>query len=183
MATVFMAIGAGMASAGTAAAGLFGASAAGAATGAAATAGSAAVTISQVLSAGSALAAIGQGFASRKQARDQAAFGQAEAAQEEAAGAGRTRDLAREYAELRSRQSVVQLANGLDIGVGTPVNVATATQYQAERNMSVTRENTRNRARTARLRSRGLLAEGNAALVAGFGRAADIAGDAYQLTG
>lgn len=188
MATVFAAIGAGVSAASTAVTGLFtagGAAAAGATTAAAgaATAGSAITTLSQVLSAGSALAAIGQGFAANAQAKTQAAFANAEAMQEEAAGAGRARDLAKEYAELRSEQAVIQLGNGLDIGVGTPVNVAEATKKNAERNLSVTRENTRNRARMSRLRGRGLLQDGRAALLGGFGRAAGIGLDAYKLTG
>lgn len=182
MSTVFAAIGAGVAAASSAVGGLFTAAGAAGATSAAAV-GTSAATISQVLSAGSALAAIGQGFAANSQAKTQAAFAQAEAAQEEAAGAGRARDLAREYAELRSEQSVIQLANGLDIGVGTPVNVAEATQKQADRNLSVTRENTRNRARMSRLRGRGLMSEGKASLMGGFGRAAGIGLDAYKLTG
>jgi len=187
MATVFAAIGAGVSAASASVAGLFtagGTAAAGAtAAGGAAAAGSSIATISQVLSAGSALAAIGQGFAANAQAKTEAAFARAEAVQEEAAGAARARDLAREYAELRSEQSVIQLGNGLDIGVGTPVNVAEATRNQAERNLSVTRENTRNRARMARLRGRGLLSEGRASLLGGFGKAAGIGLDAYQLTG
>ena len=184
MATVFAAIGAGVSAASASVAGLFtaGGTAAAGATGAAA-AGSSVATISQVLSAGSALAAIGQGFAANAQAKTEAAFARAEAVQEEAAGAARARDLAREYAELRSEQSVIQLGNGLNIGVGTPVNVAEATRNQAERNLSVTRENTRNRARMARLRGRGLLSEGRASLLGGFGKAAGIGLDAYQLTG
>jgi hypothetical protein len=140
-------------------------------------------TISTVLSAGSALAAIGQGFAANNQAKTQAAFAETEAAQNEAAGAQQASDLAREYAALRSEQSVIQLANGLDIGVGTPVNVAEATSRQADRNLSVTRENTRNRSRMSRMRGRGLLSEGKAALVGGFGRSAAIGLDAMQLTG
>ena len=172
------------AAAGTAAAGTAAAGTAAAGTAATATAaGTSLATISKVLSAGSALASIGQGFAAHAKAKTDAAFAQAEAAQEEAAGAARARDLAREYAELRSEQSVIQLGNGLDIGVGTPVNVAEATRNQAERNLSVTRENARNRARMSRLRARGLLSEGRASLLRGFGKAAGIGLDAYKLTG
>lgn len=181
MATVFAAIGAGVSSAASAVGGLFGTGASAAsATGAA---GATTTTLSQVLSAGSALAAIGQGFAAKSNADTQAAFAETEAAQEKAAGAGRARDLAREHAELRSEQSVIQLANGLDIGVGTPVNVADATKRQAERNLSVTRENTRNRSRMARLRGRGLMSEGRSSLLGGFGKAAGIGLEAAQLTG
>jgi hypothetical protein len=197
MSSVFIAIGTALASAGAAmglgaaatgaaaagAATATGVGAAGAATAGAAATGAATVTLSQVLSAGSALAAIGQGFAANAQAKTQAAFARAEATQEEAAGAARTRDLAKEYAELRGEQTVIQLANGLDIGVGTPVNIADATRRQADRNVSVTRENTRNRSRMARLRSRGLLSEGKASLAAGFGKAAGIGADSFQLTG
>jgi hypothetical protein len=183
MATVFAAIGASLASVGVGTAAAAGTAAATtAATGVLGT-GLSISTISTVLSAGSALAAIGQGFAANNQAKTQAAFAKTEASQNEAAGAQQASDLAREYAALRSEQSVIQLANGLDIGVGTPVNVAEATSRQADRNLSVTRENTRNRSRMSRLRGRGLLSEGKAALVGGFGRAGAIGLDAFQLTG
>lgn len=196
MSSVFAAIGTGIAAMATGGASLFASAAAGGATAAAGTTAAAATTataataggglfttLSQVLSAGSALAAIGQGMSAKYQAEAQASFAQAEAAQEEAAGAGRARDLAREYAELRSEQTVIQLGNGLDIGVGTPVNVGEATKKQAERNLSVTRENTKNRAALSRLRSRGLMSEGRSSMLAGFGKAASIGLDSLQLTG
>lgn len=187
MATVFTAIGTAVASASSTVAGLFGgATAAGSAAGAAgsaAAAGSGAVTLSQVLSAGSALAAIGQGFAAKSAAEDQAAFAFAQAEQEKAVGAAKARDLAREYAELRGEQQVIQLANGLDIGIGTPVSVAESTKKLAERNMDITRKTADNRAAMARLRGRGLMSEAKASMLAGFGKAASIGVDAYQLTG
>jgi hypothetical protein len=184
MATVFTAVGAAVASASAGAATFFGgAGAATAGAGAAATAGSGIVTLSQVLSAGSALAAIGQGISASRSARDQAAFANVQAVQEEAQGAAQARDLAREYAELTGEQRVIQLANGLDIGIGTPVNVAESTKRLAERNLDVTRQNASNRASMSRLRSRGLMSEARASMLAGFGGAAQIGVDAYQLTG
>lgn len=182
MATVFMAIGTAVSSAAASVGTMFaGAGAAGA--GAAAAAGSGVVTLSQVLSAGSALAAIGQGVAASRAAKDQAAFARAQAVQEQAQGAAQSRDLAREYAELTGEQKVIQLANGLDIGVGTPVNVAESTKRLAERNLDVTRQNADNRAAMSRLRARGLMSEARSSMLAGFGRAAQIGVDAYQLTG
>lgn len=189
MATVFAAIGTAVSSASAGVASFFGgagAAGAGAASGAAAGAGAAAgtaTTISQVLSVGSALAAIGQGVAASRAAKDQAAFAEAQAVQEQAQGAAQARDLAREYAELTGEQKVIQLANGLDIGIGTPVNVAQSTQRQAERNLDTTRQNARNRASISRLRSRGLMSEARSSLVSGFGRAGQIGADAFQLTG
>ena len=177
MATMFAAIGSAVASASSAASTWF--SSATAAASAAGTAG----TISNVLSAGSALAAIGQGFAARGAARDQAAFARAEEAQVKAAGAAEARDLAREYESLRSEQQVIQLANGLDIGTGTPADIGAATQRQADRNLDMTRQNASNRASMSRLRSRGLLSEGRSSLMAGFGSAAQTGLSAYQLTG
>lgn len=176
MATVFAAIGTAVSSAVTSVGTMF--SGAGAAA-----AGSGAVTMSQVLSAGSALAAIGQGMAASRAAKDQAAFARAQAAQEQAQGAAQARDLAREYAELTGEQKVIQLANGLDIGVGTPVNVAESTKRLAERNLNVTRQNADNRAAMSRLRARGLMSEARSSMLAGFGNAVNIGLDAYQLTG
>lgn len=178
MATVFTAVGAAVAKGAAAAKGLFaGASAAGAAG-----AGTGVLGISQALSAGSALAAIGQGVAASARARTQAEFAKAQAAQEKAQGASEARDFAREYRELISEQRVVQLANGLDIGVGTPVNIAESTKRQAERNLSMTRENARNRSAIARLRGRGLMAEGRASLIGGLGRAGQIGARAFYET-
>ncbi len=189
MATVFMAIGTAVSSAaasvGTmfAGAGAAGAGASAAAGAGAAAAGSGVVTLSQMLSAGSALAAIGQGVAASRAAKDQAAFARVQGLQEQAQGAAQSRDLAREYAELTGEQKVIQLANGLDIGIGTPVNVAESTKRLAERNLDVTRSNADNRAAMSRLRSRGLMSEARSSMLAGFGRAAQIGVDAYQLTG
>jgi hypothetical protein len=180
MAAIFPAVGA-------AVSGLFaggGAAAAGAAAATTATtAASGVLTLSKVLSAGSALAAIGQGFMANAQAKTQAAFAEAEADQELAAGAVKARDLSKEYAELRSEQEVIQLANGLDLGTGTPGNVGQATQKVADRNLEITRKNASYRASSARLRARGLMQEGRAALFGGFQRAASIGLDSYQLTG
>jgi hypothetical protein len=178
MAAVFPAVG-------SAIAGLFtggGVAAAGAATTAAATAGSGVLTLSKVLSAGSALVAIGQGFAARADAKTQAAFAMAEGEQEKAAGASKARDLAKEFASLKSEQEVVQLANGLDLGTGTPQNIGQATQKVADRNIEQTRKNADYRAASARLRARGLLSEGRAALFGGFTKAAGTMIDSYQLT-
>lgn len=182
MATVFMAIGTAVSTAATSIGSFFGAGGAAAGAGAAAS-GSGVVTLSQVLSAGSALAAIGQGIAASGRMRDEAAFARAQAVQEEAQGAAKARDLAREYAELTGEQRVIQLANGLDIGVGTPVNIAESTKRLAERNLDVTRQTADNRAAMARLRARGLMSEARSSMLAGFGRAAQIGLDSYRLTG
>jgi len=173
MAAIIPAIGAAVTKASVFAKGLF----------AAAGTGSAFTTISTALSAGSALAAVGGGIAANRRAKTEAAFARAGAAQEEAKGATRAAAIAREFEELRSEQTVIQLANGLDIGVGTPVNVARSAARAAERNISITRENARNRANISRLRSRGLLSEGRASLLAGFGRAGSIGADALATVG
>lgn len=173
MAMIFTAIGSAITSAGGA-----GAAAAGAAA-----AGSGVVTLSNVLSAGSALAAIGQGMSQRNQLEAQAQFAQTQAAQEEAAGAQQARNLAREYAELRGEQQVIQLANGLDIGVGTPVSVGQSTARMADRNLDITRRNAGNRAAMSRLRARGLMSEARASMMQGFGSALSTGLNAYQLTG
>lgn len=149
----------------------------------AATTATVASTISNVLSAGSALAAIGQGMAGASAAKAQASLLDAQAAQERAEGAQQARDLAREYRELVGEQKVAMLANGLDIGTGSGANVIQATQAVAERNISVTRENARNRSAMTRLRSRGLLSEARASLMQGIGSAGQIGLDAYRMTG
>lgn len=187
MATMILAAGTAISSAvttaGAAVSSMFGGGAAAAGAGAAASAGKGVVTLSRVLSAGSALASIGQGIAASNTAKANAAIASAQADQEEAAGASKARDLAREYRELTSEQRVIQLANGLDIGVGTPVSVRESSKRMAERNISTTRENAGNRAAISRLRSRGLMSEARASMMGGFGRAATIGLDSYQLTG
>lgn len=154
----------------------------GAAAGAAAVAGTAS-TLSTVFSVGSALASIGGGIAANNRAKTEAAWARTEEEQEMEKGAEQARDLSREYAALRSEQDVIQLANGLDIGVGTPVNIAQATQRQATRNLETTRKTARQRSRMARVRSRGLLAEGRASLLGGIGGALATGLNATQLTG
>jgi len=186
MAQVFLAVGAAVSKAGAFLFGTGAGAGAGAAAGAAstaATAGKGILTLSKALSVGSALMAVGQGIAANNQAKTEAAFANTQADQEVAAGAARARDLSREYAELRSEQSVIQLANGLDIGIGTPMNVADATRRTADRNLSTTRQNAQYRAASARLRGRGLLAEGRASMVNATVRAGQIGLDAFQLTG
>lgn len=180
MAQVFMAVGAAVSKG---AAFLFGTGqAAGAAT-TAATAGKGIATLSRVFSVGSALAAVGQGIAANRQAKTEAAFANAQAEQEAAQGAVARRDLSREYAELRSEQDAIMLANGLDIGLGTPVNVTEATKRTADRNLDTSRRNTEYRVAATRMRGRGLLAEGRASLLNAGVRAGTIMLDNYQLTG
>jgi hypothetical protein len=184
MATVFMAIGTAVSSAAASVGTLFAGT--GAKTAVALTTAktaSSVISLSQVLSAGSALAAIGQGVAASQTAKDQARFAEVEAAQNLAQGASQARDLARQYAELTGEQKVIQLANGLDIGVGTPVNVRESTAKLADRDLDNTRKNSSNRAAMSRLRSRGLMSEARSSLAAGFGGAAQIGANAFQLTG
>lgn len=145
--------------------------------------GSALTAVSGALSIGSALSAIGQGKAQATKLQTEAMFAMAQGEQEKALGAAKARDLAREYAELSGEQQVIQLANGLDIGVGTPVSVRESTKRLNERNLDVTRKTARNRAAMQRLRSRGLMSEAKASVLAGYGRAGNIAVDAIQTLG
>jgi len=163
MATMFMAIGAAIAPAAGAV--------------------SALSTVSTVLSIGSAFAAIGKGAAERSRLKQEAKFAEIEAQDEELAGAERARDLAREFETLRADQTVVQLANGLDVGVGTPVNIGEATRREATRRIGISRKNTQRRARMARLRSRGLMSESRAAFTGGLLNAGGILVDEFRLTG
>ena len=139
--------------------------------------------LSTALSIGGALASISQGAAKSRRLKQEASFAEVEATEETRAGATKAANLAREYADLRSEQTVIQLANGLNIGVGTPVSIANATQRQADRNTSITRENAQNRSKMARLRSRGLLSEARGALSGSFVNAGQIGAQALQLTG
>lgn len=139
--------------------------------------------VSGALSIGMALSSINQGKAAESRLMAESAGAMAAAEQEEAAGAARARDLSREYAELTGEQAVVQLANGLDIGVGTPVSVRQSTKRLNEQNLDVTRRTASNRAAMQRLRSRGLMSEAKASLAGGYGRAAGVAVDAIQLLG
>ncbi len=148
------------------------------------------LTLTNVMTAGSALAAVGsgimsikQGYAQADQLKTEAAFAGAAAEQERAAGASQALDLAREYAALTSEQTVVQLANGLDVGTGTPVNIRESTKRQADRSIDTTRENARNRSAMQRLRQRGLMTEARAAISGGYGQALKTGFNAYQLLG
>jgi hypothetical protein len=196
MATLFAGIGAALGGGGAAAAGGAAAgAAAGATAGAAATGGGlfggllggagggGVVSLSNILTAGSALMSIAQGMAASKRLKTEAAFADAQAAQEEASGAQERAALAKEYAELTSEQMAIQLANGLDVGTGTPMNVAAATKRQADRNLDITRQNARNRAAMQRLRSRGLMSEARGAMMGGFAGALGTIRQQAQLVG
>lgn len=188
MAQAFIAIGtalsgggAAAATAGTAAsAGFAGGAAAGGVTGAL---GGVASTLSTVLSIGSALSAIGSGFAQANAKKDQAAQIAVQNAQSRAADAQKRASMAEEFADLVSDQQAVQLANGLNPGVGTPASVRKATTQFAERNLATSRENTRTRSQVARLQRRSLFRGANTAILGGFTQAAGIGADALQAVG
>ena len=135
------------------------------------------------ISAISALTSIGQGIAASRRQRTEAAFAFAEAEQEMQAGAERARQLAKEYAQLRGEQTVIQLANGVDISVGTPVSIARATMREADRSFAATKADARRRAMAARLRGRGLMSDARASVTAGFAKAIGTGLDAYRMVG
>lgn len=151
--------------------------------GGAAAAGAAATSLSTALSIGTGIASIFSGVASFARARTANQFAQAEAAQEEAAGEQQARDYAREYAELRSEQQAIQLGNGLDISVGTPASIGEAGARRADRSVKTARQTARNRSSMARLRGRGLLAEGRASMLGGIVDAAGVAQEQLALVG
>lgn len=173
MAETFIAIGAAMGG-GSAAAGT-------AATATAAT--TTASTISTALTIGTALASIASGFAARTESRIAATQVKTQNAQARARDSQERASMAEEYAEITADQTAVQIANGLNPGVGTPASVRSATRAVADRNLSTSRENTLNRSRVARLQQRALLSQGNAAMIRGFVGAGQAGMQGYQLTG
>jgi hypothetical protein len=77
-----------------------------------------------VLSIGSALASIAQGSAQAAALEDQGDAGhRCRTTRARARDAQERASLAEEYADLTSEQAAVQLANGLNPGVGTPASV------------------------------------------------------------
>lgn len=150
--------------------------------GAAAAAGSVS-TLSQALSIGSGLASIFTGLSKASALKAEAAGERTRAAQEEAAGAQKARDLSREYAELVGEQQAIQAANGVDLNVGTAADIRTATQKIADRNISITRENARARARAFRTRARGLSSAALGETLGGFVSAGVTGARAFQATG
>lgn len=189
MAETFIAVGAAVKSAAAATAAsvssfFAGTGAAAAGTGAAAAgAAGGAGALSTALTVGSALASIGTGFANARAQRDQAKQVAVQAAQQKAQDSQRRATLAEEYADLVSQQQAIQIANGLNPGVGTPATVRSATRTFAERNLSTSRENTRMRMQTARLRQRSLMRSANTATVAGFVGAGQTFMDNYRTVG
>jgi hypothetical protein len=190
MAAAFMAItgalGGGGAAAGaaTAASGMFaGGSAAGVAASTAAAGGGFASTLTTVLSIGSALASIAQGSAQAAALKDQATQVAVQDSQSRAKDAQERASLAEEYADLTSEQAAVQLANGLNPGVGTPASIREASTKFAERNLSVSRENTKNRSTVARLQQRSLMKQASNARLGGFLGAIGSFGRLYQAVG
>lgn len=148
-----------------------------------AAAGTAASSISTVLSIGSALASIAGGVAASNAAKDQAAQVALQDSQSRAADSQRRASLAKEYADLVSEQQAVQIANGLNPGVGTPASIRAATTKIAEQNLSIARENTLNRTKVARLQQRSLFKSAQASLLSGFVEGAGTMGRAFQAVG
>jgi hypothetical protein len=189
MAAAFMAItgalGGGGAAVGaaTAASSLFaGGSAAGVAASTVA-GGGLASTLTTVLSIGSALASIAQGSAQAAALQDQATQVAVQDSQSRARDAQERASLAEEYADLTSEQAAVQLANGLNPGVGTPASIREASTKFAERNLSVSRENTRNRSTVARLQQRSLMKQASNARLGGLLGAIGSAGRLFGAVG
>ena len=171
------ALSAGVGKAATTVAGLFkgGAGAAAAGTGAS--------TLSNVLTVGSALSSIAGGFAARSAAQEQAEGVRVQEAQTAAQGAQRRAQLAREYEELVGEQDAVVAAAGLNPGVGTPASVRRATTAIADRNLSISRENTRSQMRVLRSRRRSLMSGGRLKLLSGFVDAGRTAAEQFEQTG
>jgi len=140
-------------------------------------------TISTVLTVGSALSSIGQGIAASNSLKMQSQEAALNSELNRKAGAQKSLDLAREYKKLQSEAVVTQLANGLDVGVGTAVDIRAATSREASRRLDISRQNARGRVRMARLRSRGLLSEANAAFTGGIVNAGGKLLDNQQLVG
>lgn len=175
----------GVVSALPAATGWAGAGAAGAAgAGAAAAGGGFSLSnLSSLLSVGSALSSIMGGNATADGLLEQSQQIDTQVAQSKARDAQRRATLAAEYADLVSDQYAVQLANGLNPGIGTPATIRRATTTMAEQNLGVSRENTRARTATARLQQRSLFKSANAARVNGWTDALSTGLKAFQTVG
>jgi hypothetical protein len=187
MAETFIAIGSAITStigsAGTAISSFFTGGSAAASTGAAAATTTTASTFSKVLTVGSALSSIAGGFSMAEAKKDQARQVGVQMAQERARDSQRRATIAEEYADMVADQKAVQIANGLNPNVGTPASVRGATRDIAERNLSISRENTRSRMAVARLRQRSLYRGANTAMLGGFTQAAGTYADGMQAWG
>lgn len=180
MAEAFIAIGAAIATGGASIGAMFGAG--GAAAGGAAAAGGIS-TLSTVLSTGSALMSIMGGIQQSKALKEAGHEANVQAEQTLAQGSQKRASLAEDYKRMSADQAAIQIANGLNPGVGTPASIAKATTEVAERNLSITRENTQNRYRMQRAKSRGLMSNARAAMLGGFIDAGTTMAGAYQRTG
>jgi hypothetical protein len=149
----------------------------------AAAGGGLASTLTTVLSIGSALASIMQGNAQAAALENQAEQVIVQDNQSRARDAQKRASLAEEYADMTSEQAAVQLANGLNPGVGTPASVREATTKFAERNLSVSRENTKNRTTVARLQRRSLMKQASNARMGGIFGAIGSFGRLYASVG
>jgi hypothetical protein len=145
--------------------------------------GTVASTLSTALSIGSAFSSIAAGQAAGQAKEDQAQQLAVQTAQQSAADSQNRASLAEEYADLVADQEAVQIANGLNPGIGTPASVRTATRNFAERNLSVSRENTRNRTKVSRLQQRSLFKSANTSRMTGFTNALSTGAQAFQAVG
>lgn len=149
----------------------------------AASAGAKALTLSKVISIGSALSSIAQGFAQSRALKEEAAFERAAAEKELARGASEGRSLSEEYLQLRGEQRVAQLASGLDIASGTAAAVGEREGRKADVNLETIYQNARDRAAVRRARARGLMSQAKGAMLGGIVGAGGTILDSYQLTG
>lgn len=185
MAETFIAIAAASsaaaASAGAAISSIFAGGAA--AGGAAAAGGITAGGLSTALSIGSAFMSIGQGIAQSKATKQEAAMMETQAQQTAVKGAQERESLSKEYAALIADQQAVQIANGLNPGVGTAQSVRAATTKQSDRNLSISRENTAGAVKVKRMQSRALMKEAKSQLIGGFLQAGMTGLDAFKAVG
>lgn len=175
MATMFMAIGSALGGGGAAA----GATAAGVA----GSTGAATLGLSKGLTIFRALTTIAAGAAASSAAKDAANEAKVQEYQEEALGASQARTLAKDYEKLVAEQQVVQIANGVNPAIGTARQIREATSNEANRDLSLARDNTAMRMRIARRRRRGLMSEARASLIGGFGSGAGILAEGIALHG
>lgn len=139
--------------------------------------------LSTALSIGSAFMSIGQGIAQSKATKQEAAMMETQAQQTAVKGAQERESLSKEYASLIADQQAVQIANGLNPGIGTAKSVRAATTKQSDRNLSISRENTAGAVKVKRMQSRALMKEAKSQLIGGFLQAGMTGLDAFKAVG
>jgi hypothetical protein len=129
-------------------------------------------TLTTLMSLGSAGLSIASGLSQAQAYGNRAFIEEINARQDLVRGQHESNKIRENLLRTLAAQSAYFGSGGIDIGSGTPVDLATETQAQADRELNIVRENATLLSAQRRLSAMGLRSDESAAQVGGFGRGA-----------